>query len=190
MKNKLIALTFSVFSLFSTNAQLEKGSMLIGGSGAFGASAGGNGSGYIFNLYPSAGYFVLNKFAVGAEVGFLSQVNNFGNFTSRYNAISFSPFARYYFLKQESKVNIFAQAGIAIAYYNSTYAQSTTNDIVTIPNVKAGVAYFIRPQVALEAAINVRWNPNVPIINPNDQIYGSIGFQIHLNKRVKETSGI
>jgi hypothetical protein len=167
-------------------AQLEKGSMLIGGSGRFSGGINKSFSSFGFTLQPSAGYFLASKFAIGSGLGFESYVRNFkdGDSYSK-RGVYLSPYARYYFLNQERKFNLLAQVGFSIGSFWSKQNNVNSSRIALTPNIKVGAVYFIRPQFALEALINISPSTNVPVFESGVQIYGSIGFQIHLNKREK-----
>src|SRR5690606_19042384 len=97
-----------LFSFFSMNAQITKNNWLVGGSGNFSyyestqRSEYGESShsGYIAALRPNVGYFIVDKFAVGAKVDLL-----FANPEGRRNSefgYDIGPFIRYYILETDN----------------------------------------------------------------------------------------
>jgi len=136
-------------------------------------------------LQPRVGFFVANKFVIGSEIGFSYQslLQNNSLLFSGYG-IGISPFIRYYFLKMASKVNIFSETGHNFSqnWVRQNGANETAYRLDV--NFSAGVAYFIRPQIALE----FRLQTNANLLSPSSAIYagprfgGMFGFQIHLNK--------
>ena len=69
------AIVFALCSIGAANAQLEKGSVLVGGSIGDIQFGLGSGSYFSLNLTPRVGYFVQNNLAFGAKVsaGFTGQ---------------------------------------------------------------------------------------------------------------------
>jgi hypothetical protein len=63
--------------------------------------------------------------------------------------------------------------------------QSSYSRFSVVPNLKTDLAYFILPQIALEAAIIGRFNPNVSVFSPLGQLSSTLGFQIHLGTKRK-----
>ena len=187
MRKLFVPFITVLFCAFSGNAQLEKGSILLGGSGSISGGFGGNGGQYNLSLQPSIGIFVLPKFAIGSGIGFSSNYATYGDSYYSNQGVYLSPFARYYFLRSERKLNLFGQGGIALGGFWSKNQDYTVSRFSVVPNIKAGLAYFIRPQVALEASIYAGFETNTPIFVPGNQIFGSLGFQIHLDKRTKES---
>ena len=62
------AIVFALCSIGAANAQLEKGSVLVGGSIGDIRFGLGSGSYFSLNLTPRVGYFVQNNLAFGAKV--------------------------------------------------------------------------------------------------------------------------
>jgi hypothetical protein len=177
---------------FSINAQLDKGTLLIGGQGAI---RGGFTNNYVdFNMYlnPNLGIFVAPKFAVGASVGLqlAGQNNSAINNKSTYGGLYVSPFARYYFLKEENKFNLFGQINVGMGTsWSKNQPNIASHRFQFIPGLNVGAVYFLNPHVALEAALVANYNPNISFFSPLNQISGAIGFQIHLNRQLKSTTG-
>lgn len=189
MKNLALLSVFILFVFPSLQAQLEKGSMLIGGS-AYLSGGGINSNSFQYNtgVQPSGGFFLASKFAIGSSLGFSCQgQKSSGNQKYSFFGIGLSPFARYYFLKVEKKVNLFSQVGFGFSQGWSRNNGTTSSGFYVSPNASLGLAYFLRPQIALEARLNVDhkffssgW------MEKGVQLNMTLGFQIHLNKVVKD----
>ena len=177
-------------------AQTEKGNWLVGGdlslSSAKNIGAGGS---YLQGFVaPGLGYFIANNLAVGANVSYYFQ----SNFDVSYQALSFSPTARYYFRNslKKSKAGIdemvklrpFVQASAGLQYNRSSdnlnASQHSTAGIVT---GGVGLAYFIAPNVSIDATLSVQGNKDFRPVHDfhlnRPQL--SVGFQIFLRKKGK-----
>ena len=103
----LTSLVIVLFSL-TVNSQITKGNWMVGGEGVIRGYKFSNEDKYTFNaeLFPKSGYFILDKLAVGGEIGvFIDR----GNLYS-----SFVPFSRYYLLNEEKIVIPYVEAGIGL----------------------------------------------------------------------------
>lgn len=179
----LCALTISGLSMVSQNAeaQLQKGTVMVGGQLANLGFGFGTANNVQLQISPKVGYFVQNNLAIGAEVplGFIAVRGSDPIFNYGVGA-----FGRYYFAPKEFNINnvlnkgrFFAEAGLGIA--------GQTNVEVGF-NIRfgAGYAYFISPNVALEASAmysGTYGTGNVSGLGIN------LGFQIHLpTKKIKD----
>jgi hypothetical protein len=149
----------------SVMAQPAGGKFFIGGHfslyGTVDKSKNGNttqkdGSTTYFTIMPLAGYFLNDRVAVGAAIGFDSQIDKNSQSTIEKTTASkvvFSPFGRYYLIC--GRGGIFAEASMGISVgKNKTY----TSDVVDTENVmdfsallSPGVYYYVTPKIALEA---------------------------------------
>lgn len=185
---------FLLFSL-SVSAQLEKGTWLVGGSGSFRSTSDSYTSpGYSqtsdrtdIAISPSAGYFVIDKLAVGLKSNFSkfkSQVNGSGGLTTNTNRFSFGPFARYYFLEKDKQFNILADVNYLYGRYWFKPTKGNSNSF----NASAGLAAFFNTTVALEVLLGY-YNFKETVKESGDFItkqsgfQATIGFQIHLQNK-------
>ena len=181
MKTIKLIFTLSLFSFLTSNAQITKGNWMVGGSASFKSYKSENiNSGNIeknnyVELSPDFGYFLINKFIVGAKANFGYIGYEGGANGKSYNI---GPFARYYFLKPEKTVNVFAQANLTYGeYINSQNTKYPTRSY----GFKAGSVIFFNSSVGLEMAIEYnKANENSTLNNSFYQFV--IGFQIHLEK--------
>lgn len=166
----------------STNAQITKGNWMVGGSASFKSYKSENvNTGNIENynyvdLSPNLGYFIMDKLVIGAKTGFGYVGYTGGDYGKSYNI---GPFVRYYFLKPEKLINVFAQANYGFGeYINSVNSKYPTRNY----GFKAGPVIFFNSSVALEMALEYnRSNENSTLDNSFYQF--AIGFQIHLEKK-------
>lgn len=182
-KLNLIFVLLFAFGL-QLNAQLEKSSLMIGGSGSFSGGLAGNAGFSSFQFQPRVGYFVANKFAIGAGIDMGYQRLRQGDLINNTGfGVGFSPFARYYFLKMENKFNLFAETSVGLSNHWNSSNGVTSSFLRFNTTTSAGFVYFIRPQIGIEAKLQL----GSGILNPATMLYGprlngAIGFQIHLNK--------
>lgn len=175
----ILALLYSL----SGNSQIEKGNWLVGGSvnltsykneyisgdSAIKSELKGRG----INIYPTIGYFLSDKFAIGLSptYGYSETQNTSGS------SYGIGPFARYYLLKPEKVINFLTQ----VSYTYSEGGNSISNSYT----VKAGPTIFFNETAALEITLDY--------INGNNKseqgsvVKGSsfnigLGLQIHLTK--------
>lgn len=137
-------------------AQVEKNTLLIGGSASF-TTAEGESS---FFLNPNVGVFVIDRLAVGVNAFILTAGGN--------TSWSLGPFGRYYFGKNESG-KPFAGLGFGISGVDG----SDPNFGV---NVGGGYAIFLNKSIALE------FSATYSRIDDFDQLGIGAGFQIHFRK--------
>jgi hypothetical protein len=174
---------FSLFAITASSAfsQLNQGQWLVGGDAGFTSSESGSGnfknkhSSITFS--PNAGFFLVDKFAAGLRFGY-----NRNKFTDVfiYNNYSIAPFARYYFLAKEQKVNVFADASYL---FNSSHQKNL--DETTKSNgysLKAGPAIFLNPNVALEFTLGYNRIKQNSTDYKTSTFQTGVGFQIHLGR--------
>jgi hypothetical protein len=134
MKKVSTLLAFSLllgglFLATTAQAQVSKGSWMVGGSVNFESEDGEN----VFQFEPQLGYFLTNKLAVGV---------NFNIDVEEETQMEFGPFARYYVWK-----NLFPQVGML-------YSKTGEEDSYTEFNVGLGYSLFANDHVAFEPIVN------------------------------------
>jgi outer membrane protein len=186
----IISLLASTISSF---AQTEKGSWMIGGS--LGLTIGNNANYDDFKIYlkPQAGYFILKKLAIGTGIE-LSYENSIADYPTvpgssykyHISIVGFTPFARYYF--GEKKLKPFIQAIYTYSYFsevnNPTGGIETSNSGYTANStLGGGFAYFIAPNVSLDATLDYQVFRTSEALVFNNQPAFKMGFQIFLPKK-------
>jgi len=153
---KLLVLFVMMSAATISKAQIEKGTILLGGGAAF-TSAEGESS---FFINPNVGFFVVNRIAVGVNASLFTA----GGSTTW----SFGPFGRYYFGNNESG-KPFGGLGFGLSGFDG----GDTNFGV---GLTAGYAIFLNRSIALELAAHY------DRISDFDQLSIGAGFQIHFKQ--------
>lgn len=183
---KTLCILTLLFSL-NINSQITKGNWMVGGSGYFSTSKSestssfstnvGVQSGIGFQIQPNIGYFIDDKFVVGLSpsIGFSRNNDNKSSGIWFYGG---GPFARYYLLKSDNRVNILTHIGYYYSKDNDN--KSSYNNFVG----KIGPVLYFNSSVALELTANYSVDtfrdPNYKTVNNDFSI--RIGLQIHLEK--------
>lgn len=170
----------------SSNAQITKGNWLVGGSGNIssyenkyinnGTEVSNKGLG--INISPNIGYFFINKFVAGANISIgYTKPQGYENSSS----YGIGPFVRYYFLKEDKRINLLAQANYSFGATKSGINKSQSNGY----GFKAGPVIFFNSSVALEVTLDYNSSKLIPN-NSSSSSYNNfqvgLGFQIHLEK--------
>ena len=178
---KSICITIVLFTITS-NAQITKGNWMVGGSGSISSSSYESTSSNSVNkgkssgiqISPTLGYFLADKFAAGLSGGF-----GFGTVENGSSGTSYTvgPFVRYYFLKPEKTVNIFAQIG-------TLFGGGSTDSKFSNYSFKAGPVIYFNSSVGMEVTLNYDIQRNLSTFSDTTfkTLNIGIGFQIHLEK--------
>jgi hypothetical protein len=182
MKTKItfFSLLFCLMGMV-VNAQTEKGTLMLGGTGSM--AIGGTKSGlFLFpRLSPNVGYFVADNVAVGVRLGFGADfVNIFkrGQMTNPFG--NMNVFGRYYFgISDKLKLPIELSTGFS-AIHNEGGAYPTTMRYGAA--LAGGVNLFLNKNIAFEAMLRYGGStsivPNVGGYRGNLSL--NLGFQIYL----------
>ena len=171
MKKIALGVTALLDVVSIANAQTDKGDWMVGGNMTINTTSGNS----EFSLTPSAGYFFAKNFAAGALVTLKFQ-NIEG---TKYSTVEVGPFARYYFDLKNSNFKPFLHADFNFG--NSTVKNDfgKVNSTVTSFFIGAGGAFFINPNVALEAVAGYN-RSKIENLPPDNGFLFRIGFQVHL----------
>ena len=166
MKNGLIILVFSLCAI-GAMAQTEKGKFRLGGDINLGFLNTDYSSDYKtngFNIYANGGYFIMDNLSLDLGLGYnWAKIDGFDGSSSLRGEIG----ARYYL-----PINVFLGASFDAATYNNG------DNLGTGVNLKAGYAWFIRDNIALEPAIGYR----LGLSNKNDGTkYNEFGAKLGLS---------
>ena len=166
------AIMIVLCSLGAANAQLEKGSVMLGGSVGDLRVDLGSGSNIRVRLTPRVGYFIQDNLAIGAKVdlGFSGQRGGDPTYSYKLNG-----FGRYYFGKKEFKTGFkdgrwFAEAGVGVSGVKGAPVGLNIN-------FGPGYAIFLNEHIALEAL--ALYNGQIGDGNTNG-LSLNVGFQIYL----------
>lgn len=181
MKKIFGALIFlSLIATEKTNAQLQKGNVLVGGDIAnFDLGLNKDSHTYI-TVDPKAAWFIQNNIAVGAYVDLGLDIVK-GYTDTKYGV---GALGRYYFgpgqVNTESVMKhtrFFGEGNVGIQGENVSHG-STTNGLGL--GIGPGLAYFITPNISFETLL--KYNAIVGFGNDplNSRLKLNFGFQIYL----------
>jgi hypothetical protein len=173
MKINKILFIATLFVAITSNAQIEIGNWMMGGSGGISnyksKSVGYSQEGTNIFISPNVGYFLIDKLNLGASVS-LSFYN-----PSATKTYGLSPYVRYYFLEKEKQINLFSEVGYGFQKQIHSSATLQTFDL------KAGTVIFLNSSVGLEVTLNYKNSKN-NLDYQTRLLFLGIGFQIHLEK--------
>lgn len=182
MKKLLVAASIAVFGL--SNAQIQKDNWMVGAQVANIKFT----NGFNMNLTPKLGYFIQDRWAVGAQVGLdIYSPEDTGDTQTTW---SIAPFTRYYFTNAEVNSMLrngafFGEGSLGFGGDNSS-AGDSTNGVDF--GIGAGYAYFITPNVGLEGMLKYQGLLGGGNNNATGNLYLGVGFQIYLSSRRAEAA--
>ncbi len=160
----------------SVEPAIGKGTLMIGGSAA---ALSTDGDFFAISLAPNIGYFVTDRFLLGASLPFDLTTSESATLT----AIGIFPLLRYYF-SDSGRTRWFANGRAGILYnsinfgeFNETVSESTFSFYVD-----AGMNYFLTPHVALEGMAGLRYSDGLDVW----RIGADIGLQFFIGKNKEE----
>ena len=174
----LFALFLSVAGMLPSTAQLQKGSVLIGGDLA-GFDLGLNeGSTFTMNLTPKIAWFVRDNLALGGYVDFgLATAKEAGTNVS----YGVGGLGRYYFPTKDVNVarstRFFTEANLGIQGVNTPGANSTNGLGL---GFGPGLAYFVTNNIALETLLKYNGILGFGSNATSSRLSLNLGFQIYL----------
>ncbi len=136
-----------ILLVFATNlsAQIQKGTVLLGGTVGFNnLSSEGDGITYI-NVSPSAGFFLSDQIALGGSLDFVLVASDGESSTS----FGLTPFGRYYF-NESGKSRFFGQLKAGFQTGDTEFFEEST---ALIFGFGVGADFFINDNVAIEAIL-------------------------------------
>lgn len=144
MKNTLTILLLLAATV-SLSAQIQKGSLMLGGTVGFNyLGADGDGATSV-NVTPNLGYFISDQIAIGSSLGFALVVSD-GESSS---AFGLSPFGRYY-NNGTGRNRFFGQVKIGVLTGDSDFADDSA---AWLFGLGIGADFFLNDNVAIEALL-------------------------------------
>lgn len=187
MKN-IYLLLLATFIFFTADAQLKKGTLIIGGNGSFEFfNYDKEGDPYIkfyeVSASPAVGYLIHKKLAAGLRFTYSGskQIVEEQNINYKKRDYQYSPFVRYYLLSDKKPYNIIAE--VSYDFQVSTYVFNDDQKLRQTGGgytLSAGPVIFFSPQTALEWSLGYEGGKNG---NKIYSIFTSIGFQWHFKKK-------
>ena len=186
MKTVTLFFFFVLTTVLTANAQITKGNWMVGGTGNFSSyeskyKSNGNeitNKGLGINLSPNIGYFLADKFVVGASlsIGYTKPKGSDDSF-----GYGIGPYVRYYFLREDKQINLFSEVNYIFGETKSGNNKSKSNGY----GLKAGSVIFFNSSVGLEVSLDYNSSKLIPN-NSDSSTYNNLqiglGFQIHLEK--------
>ncbi|PYF68968.1 outer membrane beta-barrel protein [Pedobacter nutrimenti] len=160
MKKLLLSIVAVAALAFSTQAQTEKGKIMLGGNVGFNSTkvSGAAKSDVSFSVVPSIGYFVSNNFAIGTGVGYT--YDKAVSDKKLTQAFQVAPFGRYYVALSE-QFKFFGQLAVPMEFGTAKLVDAngntgaklgtTTNIGVT---VAPGFAFYPTKHIGIEVSVN------------------------------------
>ncbi|MEO6916423.1 MAG: hypothetical protein ABI151_12960 [Chitinophagaceae bacterium] len=178
MKKLLFIFAFALFFVTQSQAQIQKGNVMVGADLAniqLSLNKGGN---FNVRIDPKAAWFIKDNVAVGAYL-------NLGLMTAKGagTAVNYGvgALARYYVgdkgldLVQHSK--FFVEGNVGIEGFNPTTGNNTNGLGL---GIGPGIAYFVTPNIGLEALVKYNGIVGFGSSVSSDNLNFGLGFQIYL----------
>lgn len=186
MKQFFLSIFLTVSISITVKCQITQHSWMLGGNISFAstnyksANYGSEHTYYNFQINPTAGYFVKDKFAIGLRNAItLSGNKQTGtDIYSKYNDFNLGPFLRYYFLSTENVINLFADG----CYQYGLEGDKNQNTSKNTLSVSAGAVTFFNSSVGIEFQVSYSTYKFSGINGSNGTIQLGLGLQVHLEK--------
>lgn len=169
---QLTTLVLLLLLVFHVQAQTEKGDWLVGGELGF-RTVESNSN---FNFSPSAGWFILNNFALGANLGIdLSKTGD-----TKFRSWGLGPFMRFYFPGETFRPFVRASwEGLRRRTETSGVSSTVKGNSYFLG---LGLAIFINENVALEPVAGYT-STNLKDREREGGFALRMGFQVYLNNQ-------
>lgn len=169
---KKILLTLLVVSSFIiADAQTEKGDWMVGGN--FRLNTADESTQITFT--PSAGYFVINNLALGANL--VVDYTKFGE--NKRTDLGIGPFVRYYFTQANVRPILQGNLDFLSSRNKTPIGSNTSNGLSYF--LGGGAAIFISEQVSIDGLIGYD-HSKYEGLDGSGGFAMAIGFQVYLNK--------
>lgn len=174
-----------MFFSFSSVGQITKRNWMLGGNVDFSQTSNTSPSTIYqkatsLNISPLAGYFIIDKFALGARTSITYQSVRGGSATNSGTQVDVRPFARYYFLSTENRVNIFLEGNYIFQISRTPNTSfSSTNGY----KLMAGPVIFLNDIVGLEFTVGYSSQNTLGKDGRLNVFRTGIGLQVHLERQ-------
>lgn len=184
LKSTFILFVFLGITLFS-QAQINKGSWMLGGTGQFSLDA--DNDFYSFSISPNVGYFLLDNLAAGIRPSFGHSSSNFSNYTS----IGGNVFTRKYFTLCE-KISLFPELGLSLSGFRQINKFNDTENTGNQFNLMTslGLTFFLTENFAFEPTVGYTFFSSTNSFNTgiadgwfqSRSLGMNLGFQYYFNR--------
>lgn len=177
MKKLFLGATLLVAGLATSKAQIQKGNFMVGGEVANMRFT----NGLNISLTPKVGYFVVDNWAVGAQVGLqVYKTSGSGDTQTNWTA---GAFTRYYLGDNQvdnllKNGRFFGEASLGFGGNNVGSGSSSTNGADLA--IGAGYSYFVTKNVSLDALLKLGTIVGAGSSSAKGNLSLNVGFQIFL----------
>ncbi|MCB9267241.1 MAG: hypothetical protein H6558_19625 [Lewinellaceae bacterium] len=171
MKNLLLLFVFMAY-LPNLSAQIQKGSVLLGGVVGINDFNEYGSNTIVFNLNPKLGFFLSDRFALGGGLDFALTASDVSD---SQGSLGLNIFTRPYFNKSGMS-RFFAQLDVGA---QAPYLDDAQPDIYVAGGLHLGADFFLNEYVAIEGLLGYRRLHNFEFdagINLIGLSFGVVGF--------------
>ncbi|MBI1781711.1 MAG: hypothetical protein HYR66_10130 [Sphingobacteriales bacterium] len=196
-----IVILFSVATIslfFSASGQITKNNWMVGGNIGLAQTNYNSGVSVKYklttvSLSPNIGYFIWDKTSAGIKTSVLSYKTDFpngsGGSTIRYSTKTYfyniGPFARYYFLNEDKRTNIFIEGAYQYQFRKDISPNTSSNLSSNVFTLSAGPVIYFNSSVGIEFTLGYSTQKFKGAPGSNNTIQTNIGLQVHLEKEKK-----
>jgi len=185
---KIVSLLFIIFLFSESYSQLTKGVWIVGGNANLSLAQYRGDIGITedilsIGIQPKIGYFFIDKFTAGLLIN--SSYYNVKASTSRsfHSEYGFGPFLRYYFLKEDTRTNIFAETSYQYIFLKSNTGNGNhSNYKLNSYSFSAGPVIYLNTTVGLEFTVGYTVKKYIDYSDYSNNLLVGLGLQIHLEK--------
>lgn len=186
---KVILSAFALLAITFANAQdngaksfgFSEGDILVEGNLGFGSTNDKNSEVKTnsFSITPKVAYFLTDKFAVGAQLGYASSKKEVsGVDTEKGSDFNVGVFGRYYFLDLGQRFKTYADAGIDFVSGKDDINDLKANGVGA--GVGLGINYFVTERIVLNFALRNIISYSSAKIDGGESV-SSFGFDLNGN---------
>jgi hypothetical protein len=170
---KISLLLLAIASFGMVQAQTEKGDWMVGGGFRLNTSDDNT----EITLNPTAGAFVINNLALGANFSFSYSKTG----SNKATIFGIGPFARYYFTQAQVRPIVHGQLNYISQQLKITGFPSNTSSGLNY-FLGGGAAIFLNDQVSLDALLGYD-HAKLKDFDGSGGFAMTIGFQVYLKKQ-------
>lgn len=195
MKKTTLVIVAAALISSNVNSQITKHNWLLGGNAGYTHT---NNNSSLTTLYknstislsPNIGYFVWDKFCAGIKLSILLYKNDFPansgtgliSYSNKTQFYNLGPFARYYFLKTDKKINVFMEGLFQHQLRKDISPGTNSKQAANIFTLNAGPVIYLNSSVGIELTIGYSSLKYPGISGSINTIQTNIGLQIHIQK--------
>jgi hypothetical protein len=185
MKSTIVLFVLLCGCSLSSRSQITKGNWLLGGNIDFSQSSNTSPSTALqkatsLNVSPLVGYFIIDKFALGARSSVSYSYVTAGSSKNASTQIDIGPFARYYCLSTENRVNILVEGSYI---FQLSRIPNTSFGSTNGYKLMAGPVIYLNNIVGIEFIVGYSSQNTLAKDGRLNVFRTGIGIQVHLEKQ-------